>query len=279
MTDILRIDHVTKSYDKFQLKDISFSVPSGCIMGLIGENGAGKTTVMKAILQLIAPEEGKVFLFGQEFDGRDRAVLEQVGVVLDRCYFYPDLTGKNVNHMMKQIYQSWEEDRFYSYLEQFSIDPGKSIRKYSRGMETKLSLACALSHQSRLLILDEPAGGLDPAAREELLDLFWNFIQEENHSILLSSHIVTDLEKICDYLTYIHKGKLIFSEEKDRLMEAYGVVKGTRSQLAVLEPSAVVSIRENAFGAEALVQREWIPEGMIWEPADMETIMIFHGKC
>lgn len=279
MTDVIRIEHVTKTYDKFQLKDISFSLPSGCIMGLIGENGAGKTTIMKAILNLITPDEGKVFLFGQEFDGKDRTVLEQVGIALDSCYFNLELTGKNINHIMKHIYRNWEEDTFYSYLERFSINPGKKILEYSKGMGTKLSLACALSHQSRLLILDEPAGGLDPAAREELLDLFWNFIQEENHSILLSSHIVTDLEKVCDYITYIHRGRLVFSDEKDRLMEKYVVVKGTKSQLDTLEPSAVVSIRENAFGAEALVKREWIPEGLAWEPADMETMMIFHNRC
>ena len=279
MKDVIRVEHVTKTYDKFQLKDISFSLPSGCIMGLIGENGAGKTTIMKAILNLITPDEGKVYLFGKEFDGKDREVLEQVGIALDSCYFNLDLTGKNMNHMMKHIYRNWEEDTFYAYLEMFSIDPGKPIMEYSKGMGTKLSLACALSHQSRLLILDEPAGGLDPAAREELLDLFWNFIQKENHSILLSSHIVTDLEKICDYITYIHKGRLIFSDEKDRLMEKYAVVKGTKSQFDALEPSAVVSVRENAFGAEALGKREWIPEGLAWEPANMETMMIFHNRC
>ncbi|MDO4555943.1 MAG: ABC transporter ATP-binding protein [Lachnospiraceae bacterium] len=278
MKEAVRLEHVSKSYTDFLLDDISFSVPGGCIMGLIGENGAGKTTILKSILQLIHLDQGKIYLFGEEYDGSRRERLNQIGVVMDRCYFEPELTASEINKVLSKVYANWQTDEFFSYLDRFSINPALKIKEYSKGMSVKISLAAALSHQSRLLILDEPASGLDPAAREELLDLFWDFIQEEDRSILLSSHIVTDLEKVCDYITYINNGKLLFSEDKDILLQSYGIVKCSRKELSVLEPEAVIATRIHSFGAEALVKRNHIPDGMLYENAGIEQIMIFQNE-
>ena len=278
MKEVLRLEHVGKQYADFALEDVSFSLPGGSIMGLIGENGAGKSTTIKSLLGLIRKDSGKVWLFGKEFDGNDREAKEQIGVVMDTACFSGDLTLKNVNQIMKNIYRNWEEDTFRHYQEKFGLPENKRVSDFSRGMRMKLPLAVALSHGAKLLVLDEATSGLDPISRDALLDVFLEFIQDEEHSILMSSHILSDLEKVCDYITFIHKGRVCFSENKDILLESYGMFRGTRENLAQLDPMAIVGAREHAFGVEALVHRERMPRRTELDPVDIETIMLYYVK-
>lgn len=278
MNYALQLQHVTKQYPGFTLQDISFALPRGCIMGLIGENGAGKSTTIKLILHLIRKDAGAISLFGEEQGKCDTALKEQIGVVFDECCFPENLSAKHVNTVLKGIYQHWEEDTFYRYLHRFSLPKEKAIKDYSRGMKMKLSMAAALSHRARLLLLDEATSGLDPAVREELLDVFLDFIADERNSVLLSSHIISDLEKVCDYITFLHQGKLIFTEEKDRLLDEYGVLKCSASEWSKVPPEAVKGVQRNQFGVQALVLKRKVRGMNTVDPASLEDIMLFQIK-
>ncbi|MCI8513244.1 MAG: ABC transporter ATP-binding protein [Lachnospiraceae bacterium] len=278
MEEAIRLEHVEKRYRGFALKDVNLTLPKGSIMGLIGENGAGKSTILKAALGLIHKDAGNVFLFGREFDGSDSSLKEQIGVVMDTLSFSGELTLKNINRIMKEIYRNWEEDTFLHYQEVFELSGNKKVRELSRGMRMKLSLAAALSHRAKLLVLDECTSGLDPISRDELLDVFLDFIQDEANSILISSHILSDLEKICDYITFIHKGEVCFSKRKDLLLDSYGVFHGTKAAIREMDSAAVIGVRENAFGADALVLRKRAPLGLPLDPADIETIMLYYVR-
>jgi ABC-2 type transport system ATP-binding protein len=278
MKEALRIEHLGKRYPGFVLEDVNICIPGGAIMGFIGENGAGKSTTMKAALGLIQKDSGKVYMLGKEYSGEDRALKEQIGVVMDTASFSGELTLKNINGIMKKIYENWEEDTFWHYQKVFQLPEKKTVKEFSRGMRMKLPLAVALSHRAKLLILDEATSGLDPVSRDELLDVFLEYIQDEEHSILMSSHILSDLEKICDYITFIHKGRICFSESKDMLLEQYGMFHGTKASIRELTSEAVVGVRENAFGADALVKRDRVPAGLSLDPVDIETIMLYYVK-
>lgn len=269
---------VTKYYDGFTLDHISFTLPSGCIMGLIGENGAGKSTTMKLILDLIRRDEGEITILGESTPKGILSVKEDIGVVLDECCFPEILTVKNVNAIMRGIYKNWDEQVFFQKVREFSLPVKKRLKDFSKGMKMKLTIACALSHHARILLMDEPTGGLDPVVRDEILESFLEFIQDEEHSILLSSHIISDLEKICDYITLIHKGKILLCEPKDHLLEQYGVLKGSAEELNTIDSAAIVGTRVNQFGAEALVLREKVRGSHIIDPATLEDIMLFHIK-
>lgn len=276
--DILRTEHLSKDYGDFKLRDVNIRIPKGCIMGLIGENGAGKSTTIKAILELIHRDGGKVWMFGKEYHADDRALKEHIGVAMDHCCFSDELTAAETGKFMKHIYRTWSSIAYENYIKRFAIPEKKPVKKLSNGMKMKLSIAVALSHDTKLLILDEATSGLDPVVRNQLLDILLEFIQDEEHSILVSSHILSDLEKVCDYITYIHEGEVLFSENKDELMEKYRVVKCSLQDLEVLEPSAVVGSRKHAFGVEALVESAYVPEGMLSEAAGIEEIMLYFGK-
>lgn len=278
MQDILRMEHVSKQYKGFALEDVNLTLPSGCIMGFIGENGAGKTTTIKLILDLIKRDSGSIRIFGEECREMSRNVKEEIGVVMDHCCFSEELAGKHVGKIMGGFYRNWDQDLFETLLEKYRIDGNKMVKQYSRGMKMKLSMAAALAHSPRLLILDECTGGMDPVAREALLEEFQNFIMDESHSIFISSHIISDLEKICDYITFIHKGRILFSEEKDRLLETHGILHCTKEQLEELKREAVVGVRKGAFGAEALVKRNEIPAGWNTEPVNLEEIMLYYSR-
>lgn len=278
MQNALVLEHVSKRYKDFSLEDVSFTLPSGCIMGFIGENGAGKTTTIKLILDLIRRDAGTIRIFGEECRKMGRDLKDSVGVVMDGCCFSEELMGKHVGKIMGSLYRSWDQKKFEELLQKYHIDGSKIVKHYSRGMKMKLSMAAALAHDSRLLILDEATGGLDPMAREELLEDFQDFIQDEGHSIFISSHITSDLEKICDYITCIHNGKILFTEEKDVLLETYGIFHGTRRQLEELDQDTVAGVREGAFGTEALVKRNGIPAGMHLDPVNLEEIMLYYGR-
>ncbi len=271
---------VNKSYDSFSLNHVSFSVPKGCVVGLIGENGAGKSTTLKAILNLIRIDSGSILLFGKDHKQQEILARENIGVVFEECEFPPYLNASEVSGVMKNIYRSWDTAAFSSYLKQFNLPVKKRVKEYSRGMKMKLSIAAALAHHPSLLILDEATSGLDPIVREEILDILREFIQTGENSILLSSHITTDLDKIADYITFIHDGRIMFHQPKDDLTDRLGILRCSREDLATLAPGECIRCRQNAFGMEALVRdraaaRRKFPAAVI-DPVTIEDIMLFY---
>lgn len=274
----LELRNVSKSYGDFVLKDISFVLPSGCIMGLIGENGAGKSTTIKLILDCIRRDSGEIFVLGKDNRKDFTAAKEDLGVVLDEAYFPESITVRQVNAVMRYTYRLWNEQTYFSYISRFSLPKDKSFREFSRGMKMKLAIAVALSHEAKLLILDEATSGLDPIARDEILDVFREYTRDEQHSILLSSHITSDLEKLCDYIAFIHKGNLLFCQEKDRLQENYGLLRCSKGEFEALRKQAVLGYRDSGYGIEALVDRREIPAGMKVDYASIEEIIVFLAK-
>lgn len=275
----LEIKGLTKHYPAFCLDHIDLTLPMGSVMGFIGENGAGKSTTIFSILGAIRRDGGTVRILGQDTaQGIPLSLKEHIGVVLDECCLPETLNLKDINGIMKAAYRTWNSKTFFRHVHRFFLDETKRIKDYSRGMKMKLSIACALAHDSRLLILDEATSGLDPVTRDELLDLFYEFIQDEQHSIFMSSHITSDLEKICDYVTYIHKGKLILCQEKDGLMQRMGILKCSETVFRDIDPAAVHGKRTTAFGVEALVERQKIPAGLVVEHASLDDILIYLVK-
>ena len=273
----IEIKNLTKRFTGFTLDDVSLTVPGGSIVGLIGENGAGKSTTIKCLLGLLHPDAGTVSVLGG--DPNDPAIREWIGVVLDECPFHGTLTAEQVGKILSREYKMWHQELFESYLKRFDLPKNLSIKDFSKGMKMKLSIAAALAHHPKLLILDEPTSGLDPVVRSEILDEFLEFIKDEEHSILLSSHITSDLERVADYVTYIHKGKVALSGEKDALLEEYGRLACTSADLAQVDRSYLVGVREGRFGSEALIrhkkefQRQY-PE-LVVDPVTLEEIMVF----
>lgn len=241
------VHNLTKKYHDFTLDNISFTVPKESIMGFVGENGAGKTTTIKAILDLIHADEGEISVLGFNSKQLPRELKSQIGVVFDGSNLHDNMNVDNINTVMKNIYPNWDEKAYNANIEKFQLPRKKIIKEFSRGMKMKLSIAVALSHHSKLLILDEATSGLDPMVRDEILDLFLDFIQDEEHTILLSSHIISDIEKIADYVTFIHQGKIIFCESKDNLIYQYGVIHCRKDEVTALDRHFVVGIRENSF--------------------------------
>ena len=275
----IEIKGLEKHYDGFQLGSFDLTLPSGCIMGLVGENGAGKSTTIKLIMNAIGRDAGEISVLG--VDNRSagfRDVKEDIGVVLDEAYFPEVMSARNVGKVMALTYKNWDAAAFEGYLKKFSLAPDKIFKDYSRGMRMKLAIAAALSPGAKLLILDEATSGLDPMARDELLDIFNDFTRDENCSILLSSHIVSDLEKICDYIAFLHKGRLVLCEEKDRLLEEYALVRLPEERLSELSEESIISRRASGYGTEALVLRGGIPAAIPTEHTSLEDIILFQAK-
>lgn len=275
MENALEIKGLCKQYTGFALDNVSFSLPRGAVMGFIGENGAGKTTTIKAVLNLIRRDAGEIRVLGMDNIRDERAVKERIGVVLEDGCFLNTMNARQVDTLMGKAYQNWNPEQFFGFIRRFGIDENKKIKDYSKGMRMKISIAAALSHGAELLLMDEPTSGLDPVVRDEVLDLFYDFMQDEGHAILLSSHITSDLDKIADYITFIHGGRVALSEPRDELLDTYGVLRCTADQLAALEPRAVRAKRMGAFGCEALVRRDGVPQGWPVEPVNIEQIMLF----
>lgn len=274
----IEIRNLSKSYPGFTLNNLNLTLPCGCIMGLIGENGAGKSTTIKLILDMINKDSGTIRILGKDNGDNFRLTKEDIGVVLDEVGFPECLTARQVNSMMKYTYVNWKEDVFRDYLKKMSVPDNKPFKDFSRGMKMKLGIAVALSHDAKLLILDEATSGLDPVVRDEVVEMFGEFTRDESHAVLISSHIVSDLEKICDYIAFLHKGKLMLCEEKDVLLEQYGIIHCTREQLDELNPSAIKGKKETPYGVEAMVHREEIPEGMSISPVNIEELFVFMVK-
>lgn len=283
MANAIEITDLSKQYKNFALSGVSFSLPEGSILGLIGENGAGKTTTLKAILGLIQKDGGTVRLLGQEVTPQnERKIREQVGVIFEESNFHDSLRTPQISAILGRIYQNWDEALFGRYLSKFSLPSDRPIKQFSTGMKRKLSLSAALAHHPKLLILDEATSGLDPVVRDEILDLFLEFIQQEDHSILLSSHITSDLDKIADYITFLHEGRVVFSRGKDELLEQMGILKCPLDQLAHFPKNQVLRYRKNKFGAEALIANKTLlmqqhPDAII-DPASTEEIMLFYVR-
>lgn len=265
----LQVKNIVKNYPSFKLDNVSFDIPKGSIMGLIGVNGAGKSTTMKSILGLCRIDSGEIMIAQKK---------DEIGVVFDDCHFPQMLTATQINHIFQNIYPNWDSGIFFNYLTRFDIPLIKQIKDYSRGMKMKLSIAVAVSHHAKLLILDEPTSGLDPIVRNEILDLFLEFINDDECSILVSSHITGDLEKISDYITFLDKGKVLMSDSKDNMIYSHGVARASREQLSLLPEEYVISIRENAYHSEALVKdveklSKLYPE-LVIDRASLEDIMM-----
>lgn len=255
MENAITVKNLTKRYENFKLNNISFQIPKGSIVGFVGENGAGKSTTIKAILGLMPIEAGEIELLEHKVKPgeKDTAYKEHIGVVFDECNFPVDLRIKYIRKIMQKIYRTWDDDKFEGYLDKFEISADKKVKELSKGMKTKLSIAVALSHDSRLLILDEATSGLDPVIRDEILDIFREFIEDEEHTVFISSHITSDIEKAADYVMMIHKGELLFQKSKDELLYHYGIVRGTKEQIDLIPENLIAGKEENEFGCSALI--------------------------
>ncbi len=270
---------LTKVYDGFTLDRISFALPAGTILGLVGENGAGKSTTLALLMNAISRDGGEVSILGTDNRSRDFVrTKEEVGVVLDEACFPEVLTARELGRVFAKLYPRWDPACYDGYLARFGLDPDKRFKDLSRGTRMKLALAAALSHDAKLLLLDEATSGLDPMVRDEILDVLNDFTRDETRSVVLSSHIVSDLEKVCDYIAFLHRGKLVLFEEKDRLLEEYALVKLTAEQLEALDPEAVAGKRTGPYGGAALVRRGMIPAGFVTERTNLEDIILFLAK-
>lgn len=282
MGDILEIKNLSKHYPSFALQDISFSVPSGSIVGFIGENGAGKTTTIKLILNEICRDSGSIRIFGMDNIRDERKIKEQVGVVFDESYFHSAFKAGDIGSILKKVFHSWDDNLFRQYLLQFGLPQDKMIKEYSKGMKMKLSIASALAHKPRFLILDEATSGLDPIVRSDILDILLDFIQDEAHGVLLSSHITSDLEKIADYITFIHEGKIVFDRSKDDLIYHCGILKCGASDFNRIDKKSLVRWRKIEMGYEALVMDKDAAKrsypNLVIDNATIDEIMLLYVK-
>lgn len=271
----LEIKNLTKKYKGFKLDNISLTLPSGCIMGVIGENGAGKSTTIRSVLGMVKPDSGDINIMGRKLDA---GLKNDIGVVLDEVGLPNSVNVLDVNKIMKKFFKNWDEKQFFKYIDSFSLPKDKKFADFSRGMKMKLGIAVALSHNAKLLILDEPTSGLDPLVRDEIIDILNDFTRDDDHSILISSHIVSDLEKICDYIAFIHNGRLMLCEEKDVLLEKYKFINVTEQQLSELDQSAIRGKKVGKFGVEAIAEAEKIPATFSSVPITIEDLFVFMAK-
>ena len=274
----LEIKNLNKSFKDFKLDNLSLTLPSGCIMGLIGENGAGKSTTIKLILGILRKDSGNITILGRDNEDNIQLTKEDVGVVMDEAGIPECMTAAQVGKMMSSIFKNWDSAEYESLLRRFDLPSDKPFKDFSRGMKMKLSIAIAMSHHAKLLLLDEPTSGLDPVVRDEVVELFFEFTRDEEHSILISSHIVSDLEKLCDYIAFLHNGKLLLCEEKDMLLSEYGIIHCTAGEMAEIPSDAVKHKKESPYGIEAIVLRKAIPRGIDISPISIEELFVFMVK-
>ncbi|MGB4092730.1 MAG: ABC transporter ATP-binding protein [Ruminococcus flavefaciens] len=279
-TNAIEVKELTKRYDGFTLDNLSFNVPGGSIMGFIGQNGAGKTTTINTILNIVKPDSGTVKVFGLDHIRDEKEIKKHIAAVFDELPFDDRLTASDINVIMREIYDQWDSDKFFAFLDRFQLPKKKKFGKFSKGMKMKMQIAAALSHNAKLLIMDEATTGLDPVVRNEILDIFFEFLQDEEHSILMSSHITSDLEKIADSVTFIDKGKLLISGCKDDILESHAILRCSRADYEAIDKSDIVSARINDFSIDVMVSdadgcRRKYP-GIITDKANLDDIMLFY---
>lgn len=274
----LEIKDLTKSYKNFQLGPVNLTLPCGCIMGLIGENGAGKSTTIKLILDMIEKETGSITILGKNNQKELHITKEEIGVVLNEPGYPECIRTEQLGKIMKYTYKQWDDKVFLELVKKLKIPADTDFKDLSSGNKMKLGIAAAMSHHSKLLILDEATNGLDPVAREDVLDMLYEFTRDETHSILISSHIVSDLEKLCDYITFIHNGKILLCEEKDRLLEQYGILRCGEEELKRLSKKAIKGKKSMPYGIEVVVDKDKLPMGMETGVISIEDLFIFMIK-
>ena len=274
----LEIKNLTKRFPGFRLDGLNLTLPSGCVMGLIGENGAGKSTTIRLILDMLHPDNGSITILGK--DSRENTCLtkDEVGGVLDEVGLPECLTTSQVGKVMAGTFRSWNQEEYERILRRFKLPEKKPFKTFSRGMKMKLGIAIALAHGAKLLLLDEPTGGLDPVVRDEVVEMFSDFTRDENHSILISSHIVSDLEKLCDYIAFLHRGKLLLCQEKDQLLAEYGMLHCTPEQLESIDPEAIIYRKATPYGAQAIVRRQDVAGNLALSPISIEELFVFMVK-
>ena len=281
MNNVLEINNITKDYKKFKIDNISFNLPKGYIMGFIGANGAGKTTTIKLILNMIKRDSGEIKVFGLDNIREEERIKEQIGVVFDECYYLEDWTINDVEKAVSIFYKNWNSSIYEKYLKEFNLARDKKVKDLSRGMRMKLMIAVAFSHEAKLLILDEPTSGLDPVARDEFLDILRDYIEDEEKSVIFSSHITSDIEKIADYITYINNGKIIFTGEKDEFLEKYCIIKGGKEDITESQKKEIIGLRMHSTGFEGLIELKkavGFSSKVIIEKASLDEIMIYMNK-
>ena len=273
----IEIKDLVKQFDNFKLGPINLTIPKGTIVGYIGQNGAGKSTTIKLLLGLLNKDSGEIKIL-DEINPSSVGLKDKLGIVFDDLLVPEEMTLIDVEKFCSRVYSKWNKNSFYKFKEKFNLPEKKIIKNYSRGMKMKLSMAVALSHNAELLILDEATSGLDPIVREEILDLLLDFMQDENHTILISSHILSDLEKVADYIAFINDGKILFMETKDELKENYGICTLSNEEVTSIDEEAIVGGRVHSFGQELLVKKNLIPNGIIFQKPSIEDIMIYFVK-
>lgn len=274
----IEIKNLTKSFPGFTLNNLNLTLPGGCILGLIGENGAGKSTTIKLILDIIHKDSGSITILGRDNTKNILLTKEEVGVVMDEIGLPECLTAKQIGNVMAHTFRNWDTSTYQALVQRMDLPEKKPFKDYSRGMKMKLGIAIAFSHHCKLLLLDEATSGLDPVVRDDVVEMLSEFTRDEGHSILISSHIVSDLEKLCDYIAFLHKGKLLLWEEKDVLLAEYGVIHCTAEQLQSIAPEAIKHKKESPYGVEALVLRSRVPSDLHISPISIEELFVYMVK-
>lgn len=281
MSNAIEIKNVTKKFKEFTLNDVSFELPKGYIMGFIGPNGAGKTTTIKLILNMLKRDSGTINVLGLDNIDDESKVKEEVAVVFDQPYYIDDWNLNDVEKAVGMFYKKWDGKIFDSYLKRFGLSRSKKVKDLSRGMKMKLMIAVAFSHNAKVLILDEPTGGLDPVARDEFIDLLGEYIQDGERSVIFSTHITSDLEKIADYITFIRKGQIIYTGTKDELLEKYCIIKGGNDDVTLSDKKNIIGLREHSTGFEGLIDVENLrgfSNNVITEKATLDDIVVYMNK-
>ena len=273
----LEIKNLTKRYGDFKA-EVSFSVPGGAVVGLIGENGAGKSTVIKSILGIVHPDGGKIFFDGKEIDRLSREERQKIAYVLDDTGLPDELTLKMLGNVFKNMFIKWDGAKYKSLISSLKLPENNPVKEFSKGMKMKAAIAVSLSYDSKLLILDEPTSGLDPVVRDEILGMIYDYVSGDDRAVVISSHITSDLEKLCDYIVYMHGGKVVISEPKDELLEKYAVYSVDKKIVPELDRDAVIKVLEKEYRTELLAYRDRMPEGFDMRPVRLDDIMLFYSK-
>lgn len=275
---MLSINGLSKHYTNFDVNNVSFDIPDGMVVGLIGENGAGKSTIIKSILGVVHPDGGEIVFNGTPVSILNKAERQKISFVLDDMGLPIELTLSMLDKVLSNIYGKWDSAKFHSLVQRFQLPENKLFKEFSKGMKMKATIAVALSYESNLLILDEPTSGLDPVVRDEILQMIYDYNQENNHAALISSHITTDLEKICDYIVYIHNGRVIFNEEKDELLSKYAVYSVDEQQFKELDKAAIIKVLHREYGTDVLALKEKMPQDFDFKAVTLDDIMLFYSK-